>query len=337
MKKFLHRLLPLLLALSMTVLLSGCNIVDYKKASKLMDSGDYAAASEMFRTLSDYKDSAELADQCDYQIASDSYESGDYAAALELFTALGDFEDSADRANRCSYEIAAEAYESGDYEKAYELFTALGDYEDSAERASASNDKAIAAKLVGEWVSDNVDITDMIGSVISASLGTDEESQKAFSYCDFGTLTVKITLSVSDDGTCTMAVDKDSAAGLLNAMKSAMTDGLTEYLEASFTEIAEQAGMTLSELYAAYGAANFDELFELVQGMKFSEFIDYIFSEVDIDSLEDDAQEGTCTVENGKTLFVFDGEECASSFDVGTETLVISDPLLGDITFTRPA
>ncbi len=336
MKKFLHRLLPLLLALSMTVLLSGCNIADYKKASKLMDSGDYAEASEMFKALDDYKDSAELADQCDYQIASDSYDSGDYAEALELFTALGDFEDSTERANRCSYEIASEAYESGDYEKACELFTALGDYEDSAERASAANDKAIAAELVGEWVSDDVDLTNVIDSLIGAYLGSDEESQKALSYCDFGTLTAKVALSVSDDGTCTLVMDKDSAAALISTMKSTLTDGLTEYLEASFTELAEEAGMTLSELYAVYGVTNFDEL-ELVQGMKFSEFIDLLFSEVDIDSVDADAQEGTCTVENGKTLFIFEGEECASSFDVSTETLVIADPTFGDITFSRTA
>ena len=55
----------LLLLLSFSLCLAGCQGSDYKKATRLMEEKDYAAAAEIFKTLNDYKDSAELLVYCE--------------------------------------------------------------------------------------------------------------------------------------------------------------------------------------------------------------------------------------------------------------------------------
>ena len=122
---------------TLSVLLSaaGCSMIDYKKAEKLKNDGDYAAAQEMYIALGDYKDSAELA-------------------------------------NECGYQLAKAAYDSEDYETAAGLFDKLGSYKNSAELKLDCEDNLLSAKLVGKWVTGNVDIADVVQAVFDALSGS---------------------------------------------------------------------------------------------------------------------------------------------------------------------
>ena len=59
----LKKTLSVLLIAAFMLSAAGCSMIDYKKAEKLKNDGDYAAAQEMYIALGDYKDSAELADE----------------------------------------------------------------------------------------------------------------------------------------------------------------------------------------------------------------------------------------------------------------------------------
>ena len=124
-----------------------------------MGSGDAAAASAAFKALGDYKDSAALASACDYSIATDAYLAEDYEQARALFAALGDYKESASLVTACDYAIAQNTYDAGEYAHAAELFTALGDYKNSAALAAQAGDRVFAEKLLGSWVSNEMDVS----------------------------------------------------------------------------------------------------------------------------------------------------------------------------------
>lgn len=78
---------------------------NYKDAVSLMDSGKYAYAYDLFVSLGDYKDSAQLAVECDneidYQAAAEAFSAGQYYTAYQAFDALKDYKDSADLKEQC--------------------------------------------------------------------------------------------------------------------------------------------------------------------------------------------------------------------------------------------
>lgn len=72
--KNIKKVLAAVLMIAVMFSITGCNSSDYKKAAQLMADGDYAAASEMFKALGDYEDSADQAKECDYQIAKAAFD-----------------------------------------------------------------------------------------------------------------------------------------------------------------------------------------------------------------------------------------------------------------------
>lgn len=107
MKRLFLLIVALIIVLSTFTACDGSN---YKKAVKLMDSGNYEEAKAIFAEIKDYKDSAELINECDYRRASDLLESGDYLGAKEIFTSLGDYEESKTRIQDCNWEIVLDYY-----------------------------------------------------------------------------------------------------------------------------------------------------------------------------------------------------------------------------------
>ena len=208
MKKTIKNLALVLLIAALMLTVTGCSASDYKTATQLMKSGDAAAASEMFKALGDYKDSAALAVACDYTVAKDTYD-------------------------------------AGEYEKAAELFTALGDYEDSAALASQAADKAIAQKLVGEWFSAEDDVTDLILDEIIYSVSGDADAEELFANMDFGKLTLRYRISFTEKGTFSLETDEEAASALVNKILNSFSDGVYAYMIDVFTQAAEENGTTL--------------------------------------------------------------------------------------------
>lgn len=76
-KTLILGLAVLLLCLS----LSGCKSSDYKKAASLEEAGDYSAALEIYKEISDYKDSADHIALCESMISAiDEYEAAKASA-----------------------------------------------------------------------------------------------------------------------------------------------------------------------------------------------------------------------------------------------------------------
>lgn len=299
MKKTMKNLALMLLIAALMLTVTGCSASDYKTATQLMKSGDAAAASEMFKALGDYKDSAALAVACDYAVAKNTYD-------------------------------------AGEYEKAAELFTALGDYEDSAALASQAADKAIAQKLVGEWFSAEDDVTDLILDEIIYSVSGDADAEELFANMDFGKLTLRYRISFTEKGTFSLETDEEAASALVNKILNSFSDGVYAYMIDVFTQAAEENGTTLESLMSDYGCDNFDDFFVVAAGESFTDFIASFLSEDDLMAMSaQSAVNGVFTVENG-TVELSYGKGGASyiEYDAETDTFLLTG---GDLATTNLA
>ena len=299
MKKTIKNLALVLLIAALMLTVTGCSASDYKTATQLMKSGDAAAASEMFKALGDYKDSAALAVSCDYTVAKNTYD-------------------------------------AGEYEKAAELFTALGDYEDSAALASQAADKAIAQKLVGEWFSAEDDVTDLILDEIIYSVSGDADAEELFANMDFGKLTLRYRISFTEKGTFSLETDEEAASALVNKILNSFSDGVYAYMIDVFTQAAEENGTTLESLMSDYGCDNFDDFFVVAAGESFTDFIASFLSEDDLMAMSaQSAVNGVFTVENG-TVELSYGKGGASyiEYDAETDTFLLTG---GDLATTNLA
>ena len=299
MKKTIKNLALVLLIATLMLTVTGCSASDYKTATQLMKSGDAAAASEMFKALGDYKDSAALAVACDYTVAKNTYD-------------------------------------AGEYEKAAELFTALGDYEDSAALASQAADKAIAQKLVGEWFSAEDDVTDLILDEIIYSVSGDADAEELFANMDFGKLTLRYRISFTEKGTFSLETDEEAASALVNKILNSFSDGVYAYMIDVFTQAAEENGTTLESLMSDYGCDNFDDFFVVAAGESFTDFIASFLSEDDLMAMSaQSAVNGVFTVENG-TVELSYGKGGASyiEYDAETDTFLLTG---GDLATTNLA
>ena len=299
MKKTIKNLALVLLIAALMLTVTGCSASDYKTATQLMKSGDAAAASEMFKALGDYKDSAALAVACDYTVAKNTYD-------------------------------------AGEYEKAAELFTALGDYEDSAALASQAADKAIAQKLVGEWFSAEDDVTDLILDEIIYSVSGDADAEELFANMDFGKLTLRYRISFTEKGTFSLETDEEAASALVNKILNSFSDGVYAYMIDVFTQAAEENGTTLESLMSDYGCDNFDDFFVVAAGESFTDFIASFLSEDDLMAMSaQSAVNGVFTVENG-TVELSYGKSGASyiEYDAETDTFLLTG---GDLATTNLA
>ena len=299
MKKTIKNLALVLLIAALMLTVTGCSASDYKTATQLMKSGDAAAASEMFKALGDYKDSAALAVACDYTVAKNTYD-------------------------------------AGEYEKAAELFTALGDYEDSAALASQAADKAIAQKLVGEWFSAEDDVTDLILDEIIYSVSGDADAEELFANMDFGKLTLRYRISFTEKGTFSLETDEEAASALVDKILNSFSDGVYAYMIDVFTQAAEENGTTLESLMSDYGCDNFDDFFVVAAGESFTDFIASFLSEDDLMAMSaQSAVNGVFTVENG-TVELSYGKGGASyiEYDAETDTFLLTG---GDLATTNLA
>ena len=299
MKKTIKNLALVLFIAALMLTVTGCSASDYKTATQLMKSGDAAAASEMFKALGDYKDSAALAVACDYTVAKN-------------------------------------AYDAGEYENAAELFTALGDYEDSAALASQAADKAIAQKLVGEWFSAEDDVTDLILDEIIYSVSGDADAEELFANMDFGKLTLRYRISFTEKGTFSLETDEEAASALVDKILNSFSDGVYAYMIDIFTQAAEENGTTLESLMSDYGCDNFDDFFVVAAGESFTDFIASFLSEDDLMAMSaQSAVNGVFTVENG-TVELSYGKGGASyiEYDAETDTFLLTG---GDLATTNLA
>lgn len=301
MKKRVRTIAWLLIVLCIFTL-TGCSSADYKQAVKLMESGDYAAASKLFDSLGDYEDSAALADACDYSIAK---------AALDV----------------------------GEYETAQELFTALGEYEDSASLAQQASGKILEKAVLGLWVAE-ADITDYIKASALSALEGIEGAAEVFSYFDLNALIIKYRLEFTESGTFVIDADEGSISALFEQVADIIADGVRRYFEDLYIQLVQEAGITMEDLYSYTGCSTIDELFEQETGSTIDGFVRELFPTDEMaDSLTAySSSAGVFSAEDGRLTLTYGRESAYAEYFADTNELVLTD---GDISetaliFTRP-
>lgn len=300
--KNIKKVLAAVLMIAVMFSITGCNSSDYKKAAQLMADGDYAAASEMFK-------------------------------------ALGDYEDSADQAKECDYQIAKAAFDAGDYENAIELLTALGDYQDSADLISQATDKIITAKLVGNWVSDDIDVTDIFVTAFNSALNPDS-ADAIMADVDLGTVTMIITIEVTDNGSFYLKVDGQSLDATVDKVLAAFQVGFTKWVEDVYTELAADNNMTLDELLAYCEVDSLEALFEMDNNVSIEDFLATYFPKDQFIAIIDSvSSNGTYTVEDGVVNLTIASETETVIYDGEADTITMDGEGLsdGDVVFHRAA
>lgn len=136
----MKRIIALAVVLCLCMSLTGCNVLDYKKAMDHYEAGEYAEALALYQSLGDFADSAQMAQICsqkaDYKKAEELLAAGDYRQALPLYEGLGMHMDSPAKAVACRYQIGLSCIGEENYEEALSWLEPLGSYEDSINQVS---------------------------------------------------------------------------------------------------------------------------------------------------------------------------------------------------------
>lgn len=293
----LKKILSVLLIAAFMLSAAGCSMIDYKKAEKLKNDGDYAAAQEMYIALGDYKDSAELADECGYQLAK-------------------------------------AAYDSRDYETAAGLFDKLGSYKNSAELKQDCEDNLLTAKLVGKWVSGSVDIADIVQAVFDALSGSMDVTALS-ANCDFSSCVLVLKAEFTDSGTFVLGYDASAfvdpfLAALKDGFQITMEDTMQQLLTdngISMEEAEAYYGTSdIDEMFTTEMGISIGDYFDSLVSR------DALVSMYDSMSFT-----GAYSVENGDITLTFGTESETAAYDSSSDSFSMSGEGLteGEITFTR--
>ena len=285
----MKRILALAITLVMLFSLAGCASGDYKKAVSLMEAGSYEEALAMFSTLGDYEDSAELA-------------------------------------NACNYELGLAAYNDKDYDAALTYLENANGHADSSDYISRIHDAIVAEKIVGSWISEEVDVTedilDEIVMELAYALGQYEEIDRD-SLPDFS-FAFQVCLDIESSGRFSEYCS-DSTLESLDSLMPVVEDIFRKALEAELTAELAAEGATMEDLYAELGVDDLDSVVTALFGMSIPEFIDEI-GFYDILSLAFSvSNRGTFTVEDGVITFDYTDEVEEYTYNEQDDTLTDDD------------
>lgn len=130
----------------------------YLGAEKARKNGDFKTAADSFYKLGNYKNSAELAEECTYEFYRGEYEkNGASEETARGFYFLGNFRDSHDLYLKNAYEYGEKRFEENDFASAAAMFRNAASYRDAGGRLylaryelakSLENDDPASAKSI---------------------------------------------------------------------------------------------------------------------------------------------------------------------------------------------
>lgn len=160
---------------------TSCKALDYGKATKYYNDGQYAQAMELYTSLGDYADSAAMAhiswQKADYEAAQAHYDAAQYRQAMELYYGLELYMDSPVKAIESQYALALSLLESGQYSESIQLFEDLGTY---------SNSAYLAQRGIALWLRESLT---QLGGI---TMALDENGQQTLSLVSTGGDTVHL-------------------------------------------------------------------------------------------------------------------------------------------------
>ncbi|PKM72146.1 MAG: hypothetical protein CVU91_10475 [Firmicutes bacterium HGW-Firmicutes-16] len=110
----------------------------YKEAVDYYNIKKYTEAVELLTELGNFKDSADIMNECNYQNALTLMDKKQYANALEIFSKLDNYKDSVSLIDESNYAYAEEYLYKGELNSAYglymNLYMKLPDYKNVQER-----------------------------------------------------------------------------------------------------------------------------------------------------------------------------------------------------------
>ena len=195
---------------------------------------------------------------------------------------------------------------------------------------SQATDKIITAKLVGNWVSDDIDVTDIFVTAFNSALNPDS-ADAIMADVDLGTVTMTLTIEVTDKGSFYLKVDGQSLDATVDKVLAAFQVGFTKWVEDVYTELAADNNMTLDELLAYCEVDSLEALFEMDNNVSIEDFLATYFPKDQFIAIIDSvSSNGTYTVEDGVVNLTIASE---------TETVIYDGEGLsdGDVVFHRAA
>lgn len=140
----------------------------YQEAAGLIENANYAEAIVVLNKIKDYKDSANLIEECQNIIDEEKYvnatalfENGEYDAAISAFKEIKDYKDSAEQIETIkkekNYQEAVSLMNEGKYKKAMEVFEQIEDYKDSAKKIKTCKNKINGSSGSGSSSNKNSD------------------------------------------------------------------------------------------------------------------------------------------------------------------------------------
>ena len=138
----------------------------YKEAEEKLANKQFDEASEQFRSLGSYSDSADRAVNCISAKAKDKADSGNYTEASAIYASIGDTEN----ANAALYRNGQKLLEDGDYTGALVVFSEITGYKD-VDSLLANDENLVAARKIAPFR--NVGGTVLFGQYPQTAEGTD--------------------------------------------------------------------------------------------------------------------------------------------------------------------
>ena len=204
---------------------------------------------------------------------------------------------------------------------------------------SQATDKIITAKLVGNWVSDDIDVTDIFVTAFNSALNPDS-ADAIMADVDLGTVTMILTIEVTDKGSFYLKVDGQSLDATVDKVLAAFQVGFTKWVEDVYTELAADNNMTLDELLAYCEVDSLEALFEMDNNVSIEDFLATYFPKDQFIAIIDSvSSNGTYTVEDGVVKLTIASETETVIYDGEADTITMDGEGLsdGDVVFHRAA
>ena len=157
---------------------------------------------------------------------------------------------------------------------------------------------------------------------------------------DLGTVTMIITIEVTDTGSFYLKVDGQSLDATVDKVLAAFQVGFTKWVEDVYTELAADNNMTLDELQAYCEVDSLEALFEMDNSVSIEDFLATYFPKDQFIAIIDSvSSSGTYTVEDGVVKLTIASETETVIYDGEADTITMDGDGLsdGDVVFHRAA